>query len=67
MKFQKNTSNNIVSVSWGDHLVFGEGDGKLSTPETLQTRMECWRDKLGARSIHWRQLRSIMDLSLIHI
>lgn len=61
MKFQKNTSNNIVSVSWGDHLVFGEGDGKLSTPETLQTRMECWRDKLGVRSIHWRQLRSIMD------
>ena len=26
---------NIVSVSWSDHLIFGEGDGKLATIEAL--------------------------------
>jgi hypothetical protein len=26
----------IVSVSWGDHLSFGEGDGRLDTPERLR-------------------------------
>jgi hypothetical protein len=31
---------NIVSVSWGDHLTFGEGDGRLATVEDLQRRME---------------------------
>jgi hypothetical protein len=49
---------NIVSVSWGDHLVFGEGDGRLADPEALKRRMICWRDRLGAGIIHWRQLRT---------
>jgi hypothetical protein len=50
--------NNIVSVSWGDHLSFGEGDGRLDTPEKLQRRLRVWRDELGAGSLHWRMLRS---------
>ena len=57
----KNSCKNIVSVSWGDHLMFGEGDGKLSTPEMLQRRMGRWHDELGATRLHWRELRSVMS------
>ena len=49
---------NIVSVSWGDHLSFGEGDGRLDTPEKLRRRLPVWRDELGAGALHWRMLRS---------
>jgi len=52
---------NIVSVSWGDHLIFGEGDGKLSTPTALRRRIRKWRKELGVTSLHWRDLRSIFD------
>ena len=51
----------IASVSWGDHLVFGEGDGRLSTPDALQRRMRCWHDEMGATALHWRQIRSTMS------
>ena len=44
---------NIISVSWGDHLVFGAGDGRLRTRDALQRRMEVWRDELGAAIIHY--------------
>jgi hypothetical protein len=50
--------NSIVSVSWGDHLSFGEGDGRLDTPEKLHRRLPVWRDELGASALHWRMLRS---------
>ena len=49
---------NIVSVSWGDHLTVGEGDGRLATLEALQRRMERWRDDLGATILHWRIIRA---------
>ncbi|MBI3360261.1 MAG: hypothetical protein HY023_04040 [Chloroflexi bacterium] len=49
---------NIISVSWSDHLVFGEGDGRLATPNAVRRRMECWRDELGAAIIHWRLMRT---------
>jgi len=61
MKSYKNICKNIASVSWGDHLIFGEGDGKLSTPEALQRRMKHWHDELGAVCLHWRQTRSKMS------
>ncbi|OFW07330.1 MAG: hypothetical protein A3I61_01545 [Acidobacteria bacterium RIFCSPLOWO2_02_FULL_68_18] len=48
---------NIVSVSWGDHLVFGEADGRLETEEAVARRMRAWRDELGATALHWRALR----------
>ena len=48
---------NIVSVSWGDHLTFGEGDGLLDTPEKLRRRAPVWRDELGAGTLHWRSGR----------
>ena len=49
---------NIVSVSWGDHLTFGEGDGRLATPDALQTRMERWKDELNVATVHWRLTRT---------
>jgi hypothetical protein len=49
---------NIASVSWGDHLTFGEGDGRLASLEALQRRMESWRDELGAFIVHWRIIRA---------
>ena len=39
---------NIVSVSWSDHLVFGEGDGRLHTPDAVNRRLYRWRKELGA-------------------
>jgi hypothetical protein len=49
---------NIVSVSWGDHLSVGEGDGRLDTPDTVARRMRAWRGELGAGAVHWRLLRT---------
>lgn len=48
---------NIISVSWGDHLVFGEGDGRLASTDALQRRMIHWKDDLDATIIHWRVTR----------
>jgi len=50
--------NNIISVSWGDHLTVGQGDGRLATLGALQRRMERWRDELGATTLHWRIIRA---------
>ena len=49
---------NIVSVSWGDHLTFGEGDGRLANPDDLRRRMERWKDELNAAILHWRLNRA---------
>ena len=48
---------NTISVSWGDHLIFGEGDGRLGSSETLVQRMERWKKELNAGIIHWRCTR----------
>ncbi len=52
------TGLNIASVSWGDHLMFGEGDGRLANPEALGRRLPHRRDELGVGIIHWREIRS---------
>jgi hypothetical protein len=49
---------NIVSVSWADHLTFGEGDGRLDTPVALARRLQTWRSELNASVLHWRLLRA---------
>ena len=54
-------NRNIVSVSWGDHLVFGEADGRLSSSESLRRRMKSWKKELGSITIHWRQGRSLLE------
>jgi hypothetical protein len=48
---------NVVSVSWGDHLAFGEADGRLDTPEAVDRRMAVWRAELNASVLHWRVFR----------
>ena len=50
--------SDIASVSWGDHLVFGQGDGRLDTPEKLARRVRAWRNELGAGALHWRLMRA---------
>ncbi len=54
---KKSDRRNIASVSWSDHLVFGEGDGRLNSIDALQRRMQHWREELGAGIIHWRCTR----------
>ena len=49
---------NIASVSWADHLTFGEGDGRLDTPGKVERRIHAWRDERGAGALHWRVLRT---------
>jgi hypothetical protein len=49
---------NVASVSWADHLTFGEDDGRLGTPEALERRVRAWREELGAGALHWRLLRA---------
>jgi hypothetical protein len=49
---------NVVSVSWADHLVFGDEDGRVDTPEKLARRIRVWREELGAGVLHWRVLRT---------
>ena len=59
--------SNIVSVSWGDHLTFGEGDGRLANPGGLRRRMERWKDELNAATVHWRLTRThIKGKSPVH-
>ena len=53
--------SNIISVSWGDHLTFGVGEGVLDNVDSLKRRMEVWREELGAGSLHWRQQRTHRD------
>jgi hypothetical protein len=52
---------NIASVSWPDHLVFGEGDGRLATIDAVARRMDRWREELGATTLHWREVRTRRD------
>jgi hypothetical protein len=51
---------NIISVSWSDHLIFGEGDGRLATPTAVRRRMRRWKTELAAGIIHWRATRDII-------
>jgi hypothetical protein len=53
--------SNVVSVSWGDHLTFGEGNGRLATLEALQRRIASWRDDLDAVILHWRVIRAYVE------
>ena len=49
--------SNIVSVSWGDHLAFGDDEGRLDTPEKLSRGIADWQQEFGASKILWRDQR----------
>lgn len=51
-------TDNIASISWGDHLLFGDGDGKLETPGALERRLEQWQERLGVSTVFWREKRT---------
>ena len=55
-------NSNIISVSWGDHLMFGENEGRLDTPEALVNRMVQWRDELSVNILFWRYLRTKQEV-----
>ena len=54
---RNNISSNIASVSWSDHLIFGEGDGRLDSPAAVRRRMQKWKTDLSAGTILWRCTR----------
>lgn len=53
----------VASVSWPDHLVFGEGDGRLDTVAAVERRFAAWKRSFGVETIHWREVRTRRDLS----
>jgi hypothetical protein len=55
-------NNNIASVAWSDHVIFGESDGRLDTVPALRKRMNSWKADLGAQIIHWRCTRDGKDI-----
>jgi hypothetical protein len=63
---EKKSNSNIVSVSWGDHLIFGEGDGRLDSLPAVRRRMRSWQTDLGAEIIHWRCTRDRIKGKFFH-
>lgn len=53
----------VASASWPDHLVFGEGDGRLDTVGAVERRFASWKHDFGVETIHWREVRTRRDLS----
>ncbi|MCP4623608.1 MAG: hypothetical protein GY850_08765 [bacterium] len=53
----KMENHNIVSVSWSDHLIFGEDDARLDSPAAVGRRMQRWNTDLNAGTILWRITR----------
>jgi hypothetical protein len=51
-------TGNIVSVSWPDHLSFGDDDGRLNEPDQVARRMAAWKTELAASALHWRASRT---------
>ena len=63
----KATQNrNIVSVAWSDHIIFGEGDGRLDTIPALRRRMRRWKTDFGANIVHWRCTRDRINGKFFH-
>ena len=44
----------IISVSWGDHVEWGEGEALLDTPEQVAAGVRRWKTHYGAKKILWR-------------
>jgi hypothetical protein len=46
---------NIANVSWGDHIEWGSGSSRLSTPDDFARSVERWVERDGASRIHFRE------------
>ena len=49
------TGQNIANVSWGDHIEWGSGDARLSTPDEIARSVERWVERDRAARIHFRE------------
>lgn len=54
---------NTVSVSWGDHVEWGVGPGRLATPEDIDAAVGRWQDELGADTVLWREHQTVRQSS----
>ena len=45
---------NAINVSWGDHIVIFEGEGRLDTDEKIGRAIKRWREEFGIRHVYWR-------------
>lgn len=50
--------SNLVSVSWGDHVEWGSGDGSLTSAGAIERSVERWKRELNAGGLLWREARS---------
>ncbi|MGA7673230.1 MAG: family 10 glycosylhydrolase [Nitrolancea sp.] len=50
---------NLVSVSWGDHLEWGTGDGSLARASAIERSIARWHQELNAGGLLWRESRSM--------
>jgi len=70
---------NIVSVSWADHIAFGEPEGRLDTPERLARRIRALEDfkegkvkvlvatDIAARGLDIEDLPHVVNFDLPHV
>ncbi len=45
----------IASVSWGDHIEWGDGSARLGSADDMARSVERWVARDGADRIHIRQ------------
>lgn len=45
----------IASVSWGDHIEWGEGSARLASPDDFARSVDRWIERDGADRIHFRE------------
>jgi hypothetical protein len=47
-------AGDIVNVSWGDHIEWGEGVAALRSPEQVAAGVRRWKEQAGASKVYWR-------------
>jgi hypothetical protein len=49
------SSVNIASVSWGDHVEWGDGSARLASADDIARSVDRWVERDGAGRIHFRE------------
>lgn len=57
---------NGINVSWGDHIVIFQGDGKLDTPERIEKAVEDWHTRRNVTEVYWRVSDWFIDRYAVH-